>query len=270
MSTGTRCTTFTQLPLEFCAGSSANSALVAGAMVLTRPRHVGVGIGVGDHGDFLALAHVGELGFLEVGLDPHRARLDQAEDRHAALDALAGLQAHVADDAGGGRDHADARELVAPGVARGAAPRGSSGACPPGAWRRRPGRRARAPPSRARCPAAGAPPRGCGAPRRRSPRGPCRAPSASPGARAGARGSRCAPRPRRRRQAQRGTRRAGLRARCAPPPSAPRRAPPRARTAPGSMRNSSAPAATGSLSRTPTSITRPDTSAVTAIMCAFT
>jgi hypothetical protein len=37
-----------------------------------------------------------------------------------------------------------------------------------------------------------------------------------------------------------------------------------------SMRKSSAPAATGSLSRTPTSITRPETSAVTAIMCAFT
>jgi len=38
----------------------------------------------------------------------------------------------------------------------------------------------------------------------------------------------------------------------------------------GSMRKRSAPAATGSLSRTPTSTTRPDRSAVTAIMCAFT
>ena len=59
MSTGTRCTTFTQLPLEFCAGRSANSALVAGAMVLTRPRHVASGIGVGDDGDFLALRACG-------------------------------------------------------------------------------------------------------------------------------------------------------------------------------------------------------------------
>ena len=131
MSTGTRCTTLTQLPLAFCAGRSANSALVAGAMVLTRPRHLASGIGVGDHGDFLALAHMGELGLLEVGLDPHRPRLDQAEDRHAALDALADLQAHVADDAGGRGDHAHARELVAPGVAGGARGEEASGGPPP-------------------------------------------------------------------------------------------------------------------------------------------
>jgi hypothetical protein len=31
------------LPLEFCAGRIANSAFVAGAIVLTRPRHLAFG-----------------------------------------------------------------------------------------------------------------------------------------------------------------------------------------------------------------------------------
>ena len=39
MRTGTRCTTFTQLPVAFCGGSTANSAPVAGAMALTRAGH---------------------------------------------------------------------------------------------------------------------------------------------------------------------------------------------------------------------------------------
>ena len=33
--TGTRCTTFTQLPVAFCGGSKANSAPVAGLMLST-------------------------------------------------------------------------------------------------------------------------------------------------------------------------------------------------------------------------------------------
>ena len=38
--TGSRCTTFTQLPEAFCAGSTANSAPVAGLMLSTTASHV--------------------------------------------------------------------------------------------------------------------------------------------------------------------------------------------------------------------------------------
>jgi len=36
---GMRCTTFTQLPLVFCAGSSENSWAAAGLMLSTVPAH---------------------------------------------------------------------------------------------------------------------------------------------------------------------------------------------------------------------------------------
>ena len=38
-STGIRCTTFTQLPVAFCGGSTENSAPVAGAMAPTVAGH---------------------------------------------------------------------------------------------------------------------------------------------------------------------------------------------------------------------------------------
>ena len=37
MRTGTRCTTLTQLPLEFCAGRTENSELLAGLTLSTVP-----------------------------------------------------------------------------------------------------------------------------------------------------------------------------------------------------------------------------------------
>ena len=39
MRTGMRCTTFTQLPLAFCAGRMENSEPLAGAMLCTVPDH---------------------------------------------------------------------------------------------------------------------------------------------------------------------------------------------------------------------------------------
>src|SRR5262249_57851062 len=39
MRTGTRCTTFTQLPLAFCAGRIENSEPVPGLMLCTVPDH---------------------------------------------------------------------------------------------------------------------------------------------------------------------------------------------------------------------------------------
>ena len=40
MRTGTRCTTFTQLPLAFCGGRIANCAPVPGLTAATTPRNL--------------------------------------------------------------------------------------------------------------------------------------------------------------------------------------------------------------------------------------
>ena len=93
--TGMRCTTLTQLPLEFCAGSSENSAPVAALMLVTSRLPDDAGIGVDGHGRGLAGQHMGEIGLLEVGLDPEMVGLDQAEGRRARPDIVAGPQGEV-------------------------------------------------------------------------------------------------------------------------------------------------------------------------------
>ena len=108
MRTGTRWTTLTQLPVAFCAGSSENSEPVPAPMLATVAVEGVAGIGVDRHGRRLAGVHVGELGLLEIGVDPGRAGLDQAEKRGRIArrvgDVLADLKAvGLGDDAVGGR-----------------------------------------------------------------------------------------------------------------------------------------------------------------------
>ena len=92
--TGTRCTTLTQLPVAFCAGSTENSAPVPAPMLATTPSIGAAGIGVDRDRRLLAGNHLGEVGLLEVGLDPAVVGLDQAEERRRH-----GLRAgHVAAD----------------------------------------------------------------------------------------------------------------------------------------------------------------------------
>ena len=78
MRTGTRCTTLTQLPVAFCAGSIENSAPVAGLMLSTVAVPLVAGIGVDGDRRPLAGPHLGEVGLLEIGLDPAVAA-DQAK-----------------------------------------------------------------------------------------------------------------------------------------------------------------------------------------------
>ena len=112
--TGRRCTTLTQLPAgvlrrqdrEFRAGRRAE------ALDHRLPGHVGIDV-EHDRG-LLADLHVGELGLLEVGLDPRPAHHDQHEQRRRGLDLLALLHAHIDHDAVDRR----ARSWCAPGRAR--------------------------------------------------------------------------------------------------------------------------------------------------------
>ena len=79
MRTGTRWTTLTQLPVAFCAGSTENSAPVPAPMLATSPAKLLAGIGVEVDRRLVADGHVGEVGLLEVGLDPAVAGLDEGE-----------------------------------------------------------------------------------------------------------------------------------------------------------------------------------------------
>ncbi len=74
MRTGTRCTILIQLPDAFCGGSSAKA--------LPRRRRAldmavigdAAAIDIGGHRHRLADAHVRELHFLEIGIDPDDCR----------------------------------------------------------------------------------------------------------------------------------------------------------------------------------------------------
>ena len=93
MRTGMRCTTLTQLPVAFCAGISENSEPVAAPMLVDRAVELGAREGIDLDRRRLADADVGELGFLEVGLDPGAAGLDQRGDGGARRDELADIEA---------------------------------------------------------------------------------------------------------------------------------------------------------------------------------
>ena len=116
---GTRCTILIQLPAAFCGGRMANCAPVPGLMAATVPRHCRDGkastvIVTGWPG-----AHVGEVGFLGVGLHPHGLGADDAEDGHAGRQVAPHLDAgHLRGDAGDGRAQHGVGE-VAPGALQG-------------------------------------------------------------------------------------------------------------------------------------------------------
>ena len=117
MRTGMRCTTFTQLPVAFCGGSTANSAPVAWAMLSHRAGADRVGIGVDVDRGLLARPHARELGLLEVGLDPEVGVGHDDHHRHAG-GGVAARHRSLGDDAVERRFDGGAAELQQRLVAR--------------------------------------------------------------------------------------------------------------------------------------------------------
>ena len=102
--TGTRCTILVKLPVALSGGSSANSRPLAGARLSTWPLQPGAVEAVDRDFDRLAVAHMGELGLLEV-----RDHIDRVERHHrhqlrAGLHILADPQRARADGAVDRRD----------------------------------------------------------------------------------------------------------------------------------------------------------------------
>ena len=77
--TGIRCTTLTQLPLEFCAGRTENSEPLAGLMLSTVPDQHLPGIGIDRDVDVIAGPDVGEVGLLHLGGHPYLIGGDQRD-----------------------------------------------------------------------------------------------------------------------------------------------------------------------------------------------
>ena len=71
--------TFTQLPVAFSGGSTEKVAPEPALMLSTDPLKVGVGIHVEAHLGRLADLDAGEVGLLEVGVDPPAIGLDDGE-----------------------------------------------------------------------------------------------------------------------------------------------------------------------------------------------
>ena len=95
MRTGTRCTILIQLPVAFCAGSSENALPVPAPRPATLPWYVDRcrRRRPASSSHRLADAHVGQLGFLEVGVDPDLVQRHDRHQRRAGLHALAELHA---------------------------------------------------------------------------------------------------------------------------------------------------------------------------------
>ena len=102
MRTGTRCTTFTQLPMAFCGGRIANCAPVPGLTELTVPWKAVVRERVDVDRDLLSDPQIGDVGFLRIGVDPGRGVVDDAEDRRAGRHEAAELD--IVDLRGGAGD----------------------------------------------------------------------------------------------------------------------------------------------------------------------
>ena len=161
MRTGTRWRTLTQLPLAFCAGRTENCepvpAPMRGDMAADVAARIGVDLDLGG----LADIHVGEVGFLVIGLDIGGRAAHDGHHRHAGDHGGADLEpVGLADRAVGGRAHLGAGEveqgLLAGdprGLQRGLVGGAAAAQRRPGHWRRRRGRwrAARAPPGRRAC-----------------------------------------------------------------------------------------------------------------------
>ena len=86
---GTRCTTLTQLPLVFCAGSKREFLRRRRADALDRAVPFDVGIGVDRDRDRLAGPHIGQLGLLRSGVDPDMIGVDEKECRRRGREIFA-------------------------------------------------------------------------------------------------------------------------------------------------------------------------------------
>ena len=97
MCTGSRCTTFTKLPLAFSGGSSDNAAPVP-----AEPGHPAVKdairIGVDMNVHVLADAKMFELGFLEVGVDPHVLQRQDRQEHLPRLNVIARIDGTSVDE----------------------------------------------------------------------------------------------------------------------------------------------------------------------------
>ena len=90
--TGTRCVTFTQLPLAFCAGSSENSLPVPAPMLWTCAVNFWPPIGIDLDRRALARDHPADVLLLEIRLDPSGRAVDQADHADAGHGHLADLE----------------------------------------------------------------------------------------------------------------------------------------------------------------------------------
>ncbi len=98
MRTGTRCTTLIQLPVAFCAGSSAKAAPVPAPRPATRPWYstlLPYTSACSSTG--WPMRRLLQLALLEVGLDPDLVERDHRHQRRAGLHALAELHAALGD-----------------------------------------------------------------------------------------------------------------------------------------------------------------------------
>ena len=87
---GMRWTTFTQLPLVFCAGSSENSCAAGRAHAFDAAVPLQVRIGVDCHRGRLPGTHIGELGLLRRGIDPDVIDVHQIEGSRRSGEIFSG------------------------------------------------------------------------------------------------------------------------------------------------------------------------------------
>ena len=99
---GKRWVTLTQLPVAFSGGSTEKVAPEPALIALHHAVELGAGIHVEADGGGLARLDAGEIGLLEIGVDPPMAVLDQGEGRRAGLHDGAWPQIAVGDPAAAG------------------------------------------------------------------------------------------------------------------------------------------------------------------------
>ena len=97
--TGTRCTILVKLPVAFSAGSTLNTAPVAGARLATWPWNTSPGSTSADDRRGQAGAEAGELAFLKIGVDPETARGHERDELRPDRGVGAGSGAAIADGA---------------------------------------------------------------------------------------------------------------------------------------------------------------------------
>ena len=95
MRTGKRWVTLTQLPVAFSGGSTEKVAPEPALMLSTTPSSLSPGYMSRLHAGLLALPDAGEIGLLEIGVDPPAAVLDDGEGGCAGLHDGARPQAYI-------------------------------------------------------------------------------------------------------------------------------------------------------------------------------